>query len=227
MTGSRYFKKIIIKFCEMESNVAVIEVRFGNSIKEDKEFFSINDLIELNTYILDIQNLLPGCRFEVIEVKKGSIIELIRGNITEICTFATTLYAVSKAIFELRKYDREIRKIEAETKKIEEEARKIQIENDKSENDNRSAEIDHNNDKPSSETKQDETRRLLRELSVDIEYYNEYSIKPEVLEKAAELHRRYPIESIYIILDQYLFEKIPCESRFKGTRIPFPLQGNA
>ncbi len=211
----------------MKSNVAVIEVHFGNSSEGNEESLSINDLIELNTYILDIQNLLPGCKFEVVEVKKGSIIETIIGPITEICTFAAPLYAVSKAIFELRKCDREIKKIEAETKKIEEEARKIRIENDKSENDNRSAEIDHNNDEPSSETKQDETRRLLCELSVDVEYYNEYSTKPEVLEKADELHRRYPIESIFIILEQHLFEKIPYESRFKCSRIPFPLQGNA
>uniref|UniRef100_UPI004056E8D1 hypothetical protein n=1 Tax=Candidatus Electronema sp. TaxID=2698783 RepID=UPI004056E8D1 len=211
----------------MKSNIAVIEVHFGNLSKEDEAFLSINDLIELNTYIIDIQNLLPGCKFEVVEVKKGSIIETIRGPITEICTFAVPLYAASKAIFELRKCDREIKKIEAETKKIEEEARKIRIENDKSENDNRSTEIDHNNDEPSSETKQEETRILLRELSVDIEYYNEYSRNSEVLEKAAELHRRYPIESIFIILEQHLFEKIPYESRFKDSRIPFPLQGNA
>jgi hypothetical protein len=211
----------------MESNVAVIEVHFGNSSEGNEESLSINDLIELNTYILDIQNLLPICRFEVVEVKKGSVIEVIRRNITEIFTFATTLYAVSKAIFELRKYDREIKKIEAETKKIEEEARKIRIENDKSENDNRSTGIAHNNDESSSETKQEETRRLLRELSVDVEYYNEYSRKPEVLEKAAELHRRYPVESIFLILEQHLFERIPYESRFKNSRIPFPLQGNA
>jgi hypothetical protein len=57
----------------MKSNVAVIEVHFGNSNKEDKRVLSINDLIELNTYILDIQNLLPGCRFEVVEVKKAAL----------------------------------------------------------------------------------------------------------------------------------------------------------
>lgn len=152
---------------------------------------------------------------------------MVRGNITDICTFSTMLYAVSKAIFELRKYAIENKKEEAEAKKIEEEARKIRIENDKSENDNRSTEIGHNNDKSPSETKQEETRKLLREFSVDIKYYSEYSRKPEVLEKAAELHRRYPVESIYIILDQYLFEKVSCGPIFKGSKIPYPLQGNA
>jgi len=97
-----------------------VEMHFSNNGK----YLSIKNLIELNMMLLDIQKLLPECIFEISEVRKGSIVEIITGELLGVSVLATILYKTAKGMLdmlkdtiELKKSDKEVKKIEAETKK--------------------------------------------------------------------------------------------------------------
>jgi cell division protein FtsB len=206
-------------------NFGSVEMHFSNNGK----YLSIKNLIELNMMLLDIQELLPECIFEISEVRKGSIVEIITGELLGVSVLATILYKTAKGMLdllkdtiELKKSDKEVKKIEAETKKIEEETRELRIEND-------TKECYDETDKEVVLIKNElpELFQMLCEHTVDIKCYTEHSSNADLLKKAMELNKKYPVKMIILTVSEQKFVLFGTKPTATHVKIPYELQGNA
>ncbi|MCI5219602.1 MAG: hypothetical protein D3914_10555 [Candidatus Electrothrix sp. LOE2] len=210
----------------MEQISGIIEIHFTQPNENGRKILSINSLVDLNAMLFSIQKLLPEYNFEIIEVKKGSIVETIIGDLAGVFLLATILYRASKAILELKKSNREIKKIEAETRKIEEETKKICTENCATESSDRKVQTqDEGNSFINSKNELHELVQILREFSIDYQEYVEYANDSNVLKEAKELHRCYHIERIILTYGDALTEKRFEKSRFEKS--PCSLSGSS
>lgn len=187
---------------------ANIEIHFSNH----GNALSIHNLVELNVMLLGIQSLLPEYDFEVEEIKKGSIVETLTGDIAGIFVLATILYRASKALLEIKKSDREIKKIEAETKKIEEETRRICIENN-----SKDGNADAGNDKNLLVARNElhELVQIPREYAIDTKDYENHSNSDQLMEKVKCIDARFHVKRIVLQVsrEKTFHEKIPYELR--------------
>jgi hypothetical protein len=180
---------------------ANIEIHFSNH----GNALSIHNLVELNIMLLGIQSLLPEYDFEVEEIKKGSIVEILTGDIAGVFVLATILYRASKALLEIKKFDREIKKIEAETKKI------------CIENNSKEGNTDAGNDKNllAARNELHELVQILREHAIDTKDYENHSNSDQLMEKVKCIDARFHVERIVLQVsgEKTFHEKTPYELR--------------
>ena len=121
-------EEIRINLLQLSSPAANENIKGAYALIEfyTETHIKFHDISYVNNMLSEIAiHLVEEEKFDVISIRKGSVIETLYGHTSDILLFISSLYAVSRAVLSIIKNGFEIKKLSLETKQIELQNKKL------------------------------------------------------------------------------------------------------